>query len=82
VVREAGHWLGFALSHAVQLLHPEVIVLGGGIAHLGECWRAAVEEGLRPHVMEALEPAPQVLLTKLGEDAVTKGALLLAGETA
>jgi glucokinase len=79
VLREAGHWMGFALSHAVQLFHPEMIVLGGGIAHLGEIWRKTVEEGLDPHVMEALRPAPEICLTALREDAVPVGALLLAG---
>ena len=34
--------LSFALSHVVHLLHPDMIVLGGGLSLLGESLRAAV----------------------------------------
>lgn len=70
--------LGFALSHVVHLFHPTVIVLGGGLSLLGEPLRGAVEEALAKYVMKAFLPAPQLLLARLGEDAVPVGALLLA----
>ena len=70
--------IGFALSHVVHLAHPDVIVLGGGLALVGEPFRAAVAEALRPFVMEAFAPGPQVTLAALGEDAVPVGALHLA----
>jgi glucokinase len=53
-------------------------VLGGGLTGVGEPLRAAVEDGLRPFVMEAFAPGPRVLLSALGEDVVPVGALLLA----
>jgi glucokinase len=68
----------FALSHVVHLFHPAVIVLGGGLALLGEPWRAAVAEHLPRLVMEAFHPAPPVKLAALGEDVVPVGALALA----
>jgi len=70
--------LAFALSHVVHLFHPEVIVLGGGLALTGEPWRLAVAEALPRFVMRAFAPGPQVLLAGLGENAVPAGALLLA----
>lgn len=70
--------LAFALSHAVHLIHPEVIVLGGGLSQVGEPLRAGVASKLPQHVMEAFHPAPPVLLAALGEDAVPVGALALA----
>ena len=45
--------LAFALSHAVQLLHPEVIVVGGGLSLLGEPLRARLAAALPRWVMEA-----------------------------
>jgi glucokinase len=71
--------LAFGLSHAVHLLHPEVIVLGGGLALLGEPLRAGVEQALPGFVMDAFKPGPGVVLASLREDAVPVGALLLAG---
>jgi glucokinase len=68
----------FALSHVAHLFHPAVIVLGGGLALLGEPWRAAVAEALPCLVMEAFHPVPPVKLAALGEDVVPVGALALA----
>ena len=80
VVAEAGDALAFALSHVVHLFHPQAIVLGGGVALLGEPWRAAVAEPLTNYVSEAYRPAPEVHLSALGELAVPRGAMLLAAE--
>ncbi|HRE50435.1 MAG TPA: ROK family protein [Flavitalea sp.] len=68
----------FGLSHAVHLLHPEVIVLGGGISLIGELWRQHIERKLEPYLMKTFHPAPPVRLAALKEQAVTVGALALA----
>lgn len=70
--------LAFGLSHAVHLFHPDVIVLGGGLALLGEPLRAAVAATLPRHVMHAFHPVPGIALAALREDSVPVGALLLA----
>lgn len=70
--------LAFALSHVTHLLHPEVVVLGGGLSLVGEPLRAAVAERLPAFVMKAFQPGPAVLLAGLGEDAVPVGALWLS----
>lgn len=81
VLSELADNLGFALSHVVQLLHPEVVVVGGGLSLVGEPLRAAMAEALRRHVMEAFQPGPEVRLAGLGEDSVPVGALALAAQT-
>jgi glucokinase len=78
VVREVAADLAFALSHAVHLFHPRMIVLGGGLSLIGESLRTAVAAHLPLHVMEAFAPGPEVCLAALGEDAVPVGALRLA----
>ena len=70
--------LAFGLSHVVHLFHPQVIVLGGGLALVGEPLRAAVEMALRDFIMEVFAPGPALRLSALGEDAVPVGALRLA----
>jgi glucokinase len=70
--------LALGLSHVVQLLHPALIVLGGGLALVGAPLRAAVARALPRYVMKALLPAPRIALAALGEDVVPVGALLLA----
>lgn len=78
VLEDVAADIGFALSHVVHLLHPDVIVLGGGLSLVGEPFRRAVAAALEPHVMAAFRPAPPVALAALGEDVVPVGALHLA----
>jgi glucokinase len=78
ILNETADDLAFGLSHVAHLLHPEVIVLGGGLSLVGEPLRAAVEKLLRGYVMEAFAPGPRIALAKLREDAVPVGALALA----
>ena len=78
IILETGTTLAFALSHVVHLMHPEVIVLGGGLSLVGEPLRAAVAEALPTFLMKAFLPGPRVLLSGLKEDVVPVGALLLA----
>ena len=81
ILSEIAEDLAFGLSHAVHLFHPEVIVLGGGLALVGEPLRAAVATALPKFLMEVFQPGPEVRLAALGEDAVPVGALLLANES-
>ncbi len=78
ILKESAEDLAFGLSHVVQLCHPELIVVGGGLSLVGEPLRARIEKALGGFVMEAFHPSPAVALANLGEDAVPVGALLLA----
>ncbi len=78
ILNETAEDLAFALSHVTQLMHPQMIVLGGGLSLVGEPLRAAVAAALPRFVMEVFHGGPEVKLAALGEDAVPTGALLLA----
>jgi glucokinase len=82
ILRETASDLAFGLSHVVHLFHPEIIVIGGGLALLGEPLRAAVGEALPRFVMAAFGAGPRVALAALGEDSVPVGALVLACRSA
>jgi len=78
VLAETVDDLSFGLSHVVQLFHPAIIVLGGGLSLVGEPLRMAIERRLPAYVMDSFQPGPRVALAGLGEDAVPIGALVLA----
>jgi len=78
ILSEISDDLAFAMSHVTHLMHPEMIVLGGGLSLIGEPLRAGVEAALPQYVMHAFHPVPRIALAGLGEDSVPVGALLLA----
>jgi glucokinase len=78
ILDEHANTLGFALSHVVHLIHPDIVVLGGGLSLLGEPVRARLAAALPRNLMEAFRPGPDIVLAALGEDSVPVGALALA----
>jgi glucokinase len=70
--------LAFGISHAVHLVHPEIIILGGGLSLMGETLNNLVAQKLSGYLMDVFQPGPPVILSQLKEDAVPVGALLLA----
>jgi len=78
IVEETAQDLAFGLSHVVHLIHPTIIVIGGGLSLVGEPFRLAVQNALRRFIMEAFGPGPEIKLAALEEDAVPVGALELA----
>jgi glucokinase len=78
ILSELADNLGFALSHVVQLFHPQIIVVGGGLSMIGEPLRAAIDEALPRYVMDSFQPGPPVVLPGLGQNSVPVGALALA----
>lgn len=78
ILDETAEDLAFGLSHVVHLLHPEIMVIGGGLSLMGEALRAAVASHLPGFLMDAFRPGPTVVLAALSEDAVPTGALELA----
>lgn len=73
--------LAFGLSHAVQLFHPDIILLGGGLSLMGEILRKTVEQKLSPWLMDNFQPGPLVRLAELKEDAVPAGCLAIASNS-
>ena len=84
VLEEAGGWLGVALASLVNVLDPELLLLGGGAAAAVEPWllepaRAAMTKRL---VGSAFRVAPPLRMARLGDDAGVVGAGLMALESA
>ncbi|MER8428174.1 ROK family protein [Mesorhizobium sp. M1403] len=68
--------IGLALSHAVNLLDLDMIVIGGGVADSLDITR--LEREVLEHAITLPEHLPQVARTTLGSEAALIGAGLLA----
>jgi predicted NBD/HSP70 family sugar kinase len=78
-LEDAGLHLGWGLASIVNLLNPEVVVVGGEMARAGELLLESARIGLRRHALDSVALTP-VLASELGERASLVGAVLLAAE--
>lgn len=76
-VSTAAAALGHAIGGLANVLDPEVVVVGGGLAGAGPAWWAAMEGALRSELITPLVGLP-VLPALLGTDAALIGAARLA----
>ncbi|MFA5889667.1 MAG: ROK family glucokinase [Actinomycetota bacterium] len=84
VVAEAGGWLGVGIASLVNLLDPDVVVVGGGVATgVGELLLAPARARMRGAVMgDEFRSHPPVVPAMLGDDAGVIGAAALARQVA
>ncbi|WP_353649189.1 ROK family protein [Nakamurella sp. A5-74] len=76
VIREGGAALGQAIGGLLNVLDPDLVVIGGGVAQLGELWWDAVRTGIRTEAIPILRDTP-VVAARLGTDAAILGAASL-----
>ncbi len=71
--------LGLAMANLVNLLNPEIIVLGGGIIEAMEhCLLPEAREVMKKYAMGPIVKSVKVSAAKLGDDAIVMGAARLA----
>ena len=69
--------LAHGLVSIINILDPEVIVLGGGVSMAGDFLLDAVREAMKPLIFYKTMPYARVELARLGADAGIIGAALL-----
>lgn len=75
IVRDAARWLGVAVGSVINLLGPEIVVLGGGLVEaLPELITAEVRRAARKSVMPSFRDTFEVVPAALGDDATAAGA--------
>ncbi len=78
VLDATGRWLGVALANLANLLNPERIVVGGGIARAGDLLLGPARRTLRERAMSVPAETAEVVTAALGNNAAVVGAALLA----
>lgn len=78
-VTRTGWYLGYGLASLANILDPNLIVIGGGLAALGESLLEPAREGLSLHALPGPAQCP-VVVAALGPHASLIGAASLAME--
>ena len=82
IIRSAGHYLGLGLSDFVNILNPDLIVIGGGAAKIGAPLLDPALATMQARAFRRPAQHVRVVPAALGDRAVAAGALALAGEVA
>ncbi len=75
VIQETGKYLGIGLANVCNILNPEMVVLGGGVAKTKTLYKPAICE-MKKRALPQMRKTP-VVQSKLGDKAGLIGAALL-----
>lgn len=78
ILRDIGRLIGIGLVSVVNILNPEMVVIGGGVANAGELLFRGVRDGLMERGMKGIVKSVRVVKAKLGNDAGIIGSAMLA----
>lgn len=79
IVRNASRHLGIAMAGVVNLLAPDVVVLGGGLVEaMPDLVLGEVRKGLEGRAMKSLTKSLRIVAAQLGDNATVLGAAALA----
>jgi glucokinase len=79
VLRNFGWWAALGIANLVNILDPEIVVVGGGLVEAGEVLMRPIRESYRVLVLAGEHrPAVRILPAQLRGDAGAIGAALLA----
>lgn len=79
VIEETAEYTGIAVANVINLLSPEVVVLGGGIMDaLEDEMLAIIIETAKDYALSGTAKGIEIIASKLGDDAGIVGAAVLA----
>ena len=80
ILYETGRWIGIGLANVINLLNPEIIIIGGGVANAGNYLLDPIRETIKKRALRSPGEAVRVEPAQLGESAGIIGSSLLVSE--
>jgi glucokinase len=77
-IARAGEYLGIGVANVIVVLHPDLVVIGGGVAQIGDRLFDAVRRTVRDRVRMLPTDDVEIKPSLLGEMAGTLGGIALA----
>ncbi len=77
ILNETCQMLGVAMSNVIALLHPERVIVGGGVSLMGPLFWNRLQSEVAARAMPSFISSVEVVRAELGEDVVVIGALCL-----
>ena len=77
VMDDTGKYIGIAMAGAVNIINPELLIIGGGVAAAGEMLIGRIRTEIKKRAMGIQGEMVKVVAAQLGEDAGLIGAAML-----
>ncbi|MDP8217737.1 MAG: ROK family protein [Candidatus Theseobacter exili] len=75
IIRHAASILGYSLSGIINLMSPDIVLLGGGLPEaMPKLYTEEVSNAIKNQVMPIYDGTYKIVLAKLGDDATVTGA--------
>lgn len=78
VITEAGEHLGVAVASLVNLVNPSMVVIGGGVAQLGDLLLEPIRNAVRVRSLRSAAQAVRINAAVLGRRSTSVGAVVQA----
>src|SRR5882724_2653954 len=79
VIEQAAEYIGIGVANLINILGPEVVVLGGGVMEaLADEMTATILKTAKDHAMPGTMKNVEIVVSKLGDNAGITGAAVLA----
>ncbi len=79
VIEQAAEYIGIGVANLINVLGPEVVVLGGGVMEaLADEMTATILKTAKDHAMPGTMKNVEIVVSKLGDNAGITGAAVLA----
>jgi glucokinase len=78
IVTEAGEYLGIAIANLINLINPGVVVVGGGVAQMGDLLLEPIRYIDEKRSLQAASQAARITTAVLGRRSTSMGAVAQA----
>lgn len=76
IINEAGENIGIGIANMVNIINPEMVVIGGGISNMGDLIFSPIRKSFKKHVLEVPGKGVRIVKAKLGTKVGLVGAIL------
>ncbi len=81
IVRNAAQYIGIAIANAVNLLAPDIVVLGGGLIEaMADLFLGEIRKTVDNRAMKAFTKSLKITAAQLGDNATAMGAAALIAD--
>ena len=81
IIAEAGYYLGIAIAGIINFSNPSMVVVGGGVAQMGDLLLEPIRHVVRERSIQPAAQAARITAAVLGRRSTSIGAVVQAVDT-